>query len=87
MTDPTNGSVSFTIKELLARQDVKLDTIIVEIRNKADRTDLDRLTGRVEALERGAAVSSSTSSLTRWVVPVLISLASVGMSILVLMTR
>lgn len=89
MSEPVNGGnvVSFTVKELLARQDGKLDTIILTLAAKAERGDLDRLSGRVEALERGAASQQGSSGYARWVVPVLISIVAISMALATLLTR
>lgn len=46
-----NGTVRFTVKELLARMDGKLDQISGDLTHKADEQDLTVLRQRVEKLE------------------------------------
>ena len=81
MSDDVNTGeqkISFTIKELLARQDLKLDTIIVEIRDKADRHEMNQLSGRVSALEMVVATAKGGSSMARWIVPILVSAVAIA---------
>ena len=81
MSDDVNTGeqkISFTIKELLARQDLKLDTIIVEIRDKADRHEMDQLAGRISALEVIAATLKGSSSMARWVAPIIVSALAIA---------
>ena len=89
MSEEANGTgtVSYTVKELLARQDGKLDTIILTLASKADRSDLDKVEGRVGTLEALAAQQQGSSGFSRWAVPVLISLIAVGLSIAAMMAR
>lgn len=47
----TNGGVTYTIKELLAKIEGKLDGVIITIGQKADKHDVENLAGRVKALE------------------------------------
>lgn len=52
MTEDAGGSrVSFTVKELLAEMDSKLERIEAKLTAKADAIDLAILAGRVTALE------------------------------------
>lgn len=48
----TNG-VTYTVKELLAKIEGKLDGVIITIGQKADKHDVDSLDERVKALEAG----------------------------------
>jgi hypothetical protein len=50
-----NGSVTFTVKELLARIEGKIDALTVTLALKADRTDVADLNQRVTKLELGGA--------------------------------
>ena len=50
MTDPGNG-VTYTVKELLAKLDGKLDGIIITIGQKADKHDVENVVDRVKKLE------------------------------------
>ena len=82
MSEPgTNGNVSFTVKELLARQDGKLDTILLQLQGKAEQSALDKLDGRVSSLELMQAQTRGTSNYARWVLPLVISLVSVGVGL------
>ena len=47
----TNGEVSFTVKEMFQEVDKKLEYIIGQLTSKADKTDLEGLTGRLDLLE------------------------------------
>ena len=76
--DSGEQKISYTIKELLARQDIKLDTIIVEIRSKADRHEVDQLANRVSALEVTSALTKGGSNMARWVVPILVSAVAIA---------
>lgn len=50
-----NGTIRFTVKELLAKVDVKLDAISGKLDAKADAHDLHALDARVVALEKEAS--------------------------------
>lgn len=52
MSDEQNGTVRYTVKELLAAMNEKLDKLVAAIDTKANAADLDVLSGRVQALER-----------------------------------
>ena len=45
------GSISYSVKELLAKQDGKLDTILLTLTSKADREEMAGVERRVTALE------------------------------------
>lgn len=76
-----NGSVTYTIKELLARQDAKLDTIILGLSGKAEKQDLSLLAARMDLVERSQASSSgSTNSMWR-VAPIFAALAALGLAL------
>ncbi len=51
MSVEPSGSVSYTIKELLANLDGKIDTIILTLSGKADVSDLVEVERRVAKLE------------------------------------
>ena len=44
--------VSYPVKDLLEKMDVKLDTFTEEMRTKASREELNALVARVDAVER-----------------------------------
>lgn len=52
MTDETNGTVRYTVKELLADMNKKLDRLVEAIDTKATTQDVDELSARVSTLER-----------------------------------
>ena len=78
---PPNGLITFTVKELLARQDTKLDTIILTLGTKADRLDIDHIHQRLDSLERAAAAQQGSTGYARWAIPVLLSLIAVGVAL------
>ena len=78
---PPNGLITFTVKELLARQDTKLDTIILTLGSKADRLDTERINARLDSLERGEARQQGSTGYARWAIPVLLSLLAVGVAV------
>lgn len=49
-----DSGVNYTVKELLARLDAKLDTIALKLENKAERATVHELAGRIAALEMTA---------------------------------
>jgi hypothetical protein len=54
MSEMENGSIRFTVKELLAKVDVKLDAISGKLDAKADAHDVHALEARVGLLEKEA---------------------------------
>ena len=84
MSEAANGSVSYSVKELLARQDGKLDAILLTLGGKAEHSDMLALATRVEVLERADSAHVGTMRLTRWAIPVLLSLASFGVALFAL---
>lgn len=54
-----NGRITFTVKELLAKVDQKLDLIVAQLDSKAEAHELDTLEQRVTALEGSAATEAS----------------------------
>ena len=81
MSDVPNGSVTFTVKELLARQDGKLDSILIQLSGKAEKAELDRVGIRLDIVERVQAGAAGAQSSIRWVLPWLISIAAVGLAL------
>lgn len=57
-----NGRITFTVKELLAKVDQKLDLIVGQLDSKAESHDVERLEVRVEVLEKSAATESQLSA-------------------------
>lgn len=49
------GGVNYTVKELLARQDAKLDQILLTLSTKADQSQVDKLEQRVETIDRSGS--------------------------------
>jgi len=43
-----NGAVTYTVKELLAKIEGKLDGVIITIGQKADKHDVEEISGRVK---------------------------------------
>ena len=78
MTD--TGTVSYTVKELLARQDGKLDSIIMSLSGKAEKSEVDRISVRMDIVERTQA-SSTGSANTLWrFAPLLVACASLALA-------
>jgi hypothetical protein len=61
-----NGRITFTVKELLGKLDVKLDTVIAQLADKADAHDLEDLQKRVTVLEGSAATETQLKTYRRW---------------------
>ncbi len=75
MADADPTSISYTVKELLARLDVKADQIITSVATKADQVAVEQLASRVSSLETDAAksmavaeASRKTASNNRWLI-------------------
>lgn len=64
MSEPSadTSRISFTVKELLAKMDTKLDAIVARLDEKADAHDLEQLEARVGALERTAATEQELAA-------------------------
>lgn len=82
----TNGSVKYTVKELLAeiRSDVK--AIDAKLDTKADTTDLNDLRVRVGVLEHAQTQTSAEKNYRRWLIvggplAILIAVGSIAMNI------
>lgn len=75
-----DGIVAYTVKELVARLDAKLDTIILTLAAKADKVDVDTLAGRVTAVENMQAQSRGSSTFVRWATPVVLSILALAVS-------
>ena len=82
-TQEPNGTITFTVKELLARQDGKLDTIILTLHAKADKTDLAALEQRVLGLERTDSKQEGSNYLFWRGATLLVSLAGLATAVLV----
>jgi hypothetical protein len=69
MAGEGNGSsVTFTVKELLARVDGKIDSLLIAVAQKADKHDLERLVERVVKLEAEDRARSELSTFQRWLI-------------------
>jgi hypothetical protein len=80
MNERPNGTVSYSVKELLARQDGKLDTIIMGLNAKAERTEVAALEQRVLGLERGQSSSKGESSALWRVAPLLLAVGTLALA-------
>lgn len=83
MTDPDNsgGMVNYSVKELIARVEAKLDTVLLSMHDKVDRNDLQKLEGRVDSLEASRDRRTWSGSAWRWAVPVIIAALGVAVGI------
>lgn len=52
MPDQVNGSVNYSVKELIARLEVKLDTVLAQISGKAEKSEVLSLESRIANIER-----------------------------------
>jgi hypothetical protein len=86
-TDDGNGTVSYTVKELLARQDGKLDSIILGLAQKADKTELDNLRGRVDVLAQSQSIQSGASGFLWKALPLIISAIATATAVFAVMGR
>jgi hypothetical protein len=60
--DTGNGRISYTVKELLAKLDAKMDLFAVGLEAKANIEEHRRLVDRVEKLEKASASESSVET-------------------------
>ena len=81
-----NGTISYTVKELLARQDGKLDTIILSLNEKATTTALAALEQRVLGLERTDSKQEGSNYLFWRGATLLVSVAALATAVLVAVT-
>lgn len=58
-------SVNYSVKELIARVDVKLDVVLGLLAEKADRASVERLDGRVTMLEAADTTSQAVAKTSR----------------------
>jgi hypothetical protein len=84
VTEENGMSVSFTVKELLARQDGKLDTITLLLNSKAEKTEVAALEGRIMSLERTDSKQSGSQSLFWRAMPLIISFGALIVAIIVM---
>lgn len=78
-----NGTVSYSVKELLARQDGKLDSILIALNTKAERNDLSELSGRVTVLERTDSKQEGSNYLFWRGATLLVSVAALALAVVV----
>lgn len=64
--DVPTGSVTFTVKELLGRIDVKIDHLVEKLDTKADQHEFAALEEVVAQLKQDAASRSSVDAYKRW---------------------
>lgn len=64
MADET-GNVVYTVKELLAKLDGKVDTIILSLGSKAEKSDVEALAKRVVDLEGKVSLQSEVNKALR----------------------
>lgn len=63
MSEP---SVTYSVREILARQDGKLDSILLALSSKADVEKVSEMEKRVSALEADRASRQTLSTWQRW---------------------
>lgn len=73
-------TISYSVKDILARVEGKLDAALIGVATKAEHADLVKLDGRVRELERIEEGRNKAHrgwvELRRWAIPTLISLAA-----------
>lgn len=67
------GTVRYTVKELLARMDGKLDHIVEQMHEKVDVVEFRKLLERVAILETDAASSKQLSTYKKWLLGVTVT--------------
>lgn len=81
------GGVSYTVKELVARMDGKLDSILLKLEGKAEAASVSEISGRVASLElwRAALAASegtrdkiSAKQLVVWGIVATVAAGTVG---------
>lgn len=82
----TNGRITYTTKEVVTRIEAKLDTLTLQLEQKASHADLEILAGRVGVLERAetqrqtkaeifAQTRQSVTEWKRWAIPTVLTAA------------
>lgn len=81
--------ISYSIKDILARVEGKLDAALIAVATKAEHADLLALDERVRQLEQAAETKAAFSKwLTewkRWLIPTLLSAALTASTIVTLL--
>jgi hypothetical protein len=65
VTEPDNGTIKFTVKELLGKMDVKLDTALSKLDGKADGRDLVALELRFNELKTQVDLQNKVNEAIR----------------------
>lgn len=68
-----NGSVRYTVKELLGRMDSKLDAVLEQVRAKVDAQDFREAVERIAILETEAASGRQLATYKKWLLGVTIT--------------
>jgi len=77
-------TVTFTVKELLARLDAKIDGIVDMLERKAEKAEVELLSQRVSILERDSAEVLAIGKYKRWLVGLSATVAGVVIALLAL---
>lgn len=83
--EPT--TVTYTVKELLARLDNKIDGLIEMLATKAEQAELNSLTQRVSHLETEQAEILAIAVYKRWLIGLSVSVLGVGVALVALLVR
>lgn len=66
--------MSFTVKELLAKQDGKLDAILISLASKADRTEVEQLRREMTTLTKISDEREGAAQYRAFAIPLAVTL-------------
>lgn len=80
-------TVTYTVKELLARLDAKIDGMIEMLATKAEQAELNSLSTRVANLETERAEILAISVYKRWLIGLSVSMVGVAVAVIAVFMR
>jgi hypothetical protein len=80
MNVEANGSVNYSVKELLAKIEGKLDGVIITIGQKADKHDVERLRIDVDGLIADKTAAGAILNDRRWLLRTALTLMTVAIA-------
>lgn len=87
MNDYEHTTVTYTVKELLARLDAKIDGLIEMLATKAEQAELNSLSSRVAHLETEQAEILAIAVYKRWLIGLSVSVLGVGVALIAFLLR
>lgn len=79
-TGEPNGQVSYSVKELLAKLDGKVDSVLIAVADKVGRSEFDLLRKDVDVLRLQASSSRSVGANAKWLWNALSPLVAAGLT-------